>query len=60
MKPDKKNSTCLSDHAKLPETKCIYDITGNPCGIAPTLHDQWDVVPTATVILPVIEQKFNY
>ena len=45
MKPDKENSTGLSsDHAKLPETKCISDITGNPCGIAQTLHDQWALV----------------
>ena len=45
MKPDKENSTGLSsDHAKLPETKCISDITGNPCDIAQTLHDQWALV----------------
>ena len=49
MKQDKENSRVhvglSSEHAKLPETKCISDITGNPCGIAPTLHDQWAVVP---------------
>ena len=60
MKPDKENSTCLSDHAKLPETKCMYDISGNPCGIAQTLHDQWALVSNTTVFLPVNEEKFNY
>ena len=29
-------------------TKCISDITGNPCDIAPTLHDQCAEVPTIT------------
>ena len=61
MKRDKENSTgLLSDHAKLSGTKCISDITGNPCGISPTLHDQWAVVPITTDFLPFNEQKFNY
>ena len=45
MKPDKASSTGLSsDHAKLPQTECVSDITGNPCRVALTLHDQWALV----------------
>ena len=66
MKPDKENSTgLLSDHAKLSQTKCISDITGNPCGVAMTLHDQWALVCLFAIrirrrsaILNLIKLKF--
>ena len=56
MKRDKENSTGLSsDHAKLPEIKCISGITGNPRGIARSVGRS-----STTVFLPVNEHKFNY